>query len=374
VLRRYKREAPQRLDKRTRQANDAWAKLAKQNLKIELRRQIKKENQEAAQQAIQQARELHAQQGQDDGGRLQALEDRLAGRDIEQPAEQQPREAATQPAATPAPQGPTAAQLRQREKAKARQDAQEARRRAAEGRQAAKQQRENVANLKTEQAAKSVGMTPDEYRQAAEQLKLRDPVLRAQWEEAENLEAAREKAKRDIGNAYYNHQMKQRGKQPDGRQHPLTDEQAENLDELLGDTAHPAWIDGLAASLDEMFGLGWGADTGQSGFQGHQTYESTAQHSDQANARLWDLLTRTPDYGPHQDEWHEALVDAIQRNREPRADESQQDAPEFNPDDLDPERQAEDYDPWEQTPFAARHELRRDLYSALAGLGRQLSA
>ena len=455
ISKRYKQAVATRLDARTRRSNDPWARIAKHDIRIRIRDQVRAEAKQTAQQAIQHARDLHAQHGHDDGGQLDALEARLTGRQqqpatpVASDASQSPRQEQTTPTARPQEQSPasttppvsptqssasrppTEAELRKQDRAAASRESKKNRKAFAEGRRQVRLERENIAKAKTAQAAQQAGMTPEEYLRVADQLTTSDPVLSEQWSKAVSLNNAREDAKRRLGNAYYKWQRQKRGLPQDGKDHPFTDAQAENLDEILKDRSHPAWIDGLAESLDSSHGLGWGGDESSfdGGFGGHHDYKSTSRYSDHANERLWDLLTTTPDHGPHQDKWHEDVLDAIERNKIQSSAGQPKDSGRHPQDSQSPEQQAADENvrnefasqgeqdkivapaarprrelpkainmeeeiskrveaarlikkaeedrkrreaagevDEEAAPFTARHSLRRDLYSALAGL------
>jgi hypothetical protein len=190
-------------------------------------------------------------------------------------------------------------------------------------------------------------MTPAQYQAAIKQVTAPgfDDVLSEKTKNIESLRAAREKAKLSIGTRLNNYNRAKKGLPPGPKDVALTEDQAKAIDQLLEGIAHPAWSDELAESLDSEFGLGWGANEGVD-----RNYVGQADYHDQANERAWNLVKAPLDYGPHTDEWHQDVMDAILRNGLTPAQQQQQHTSEPAPDESHDPWGDTAHDPWAPTP------------------------
>lgn len=81
-----------------------------------------------------------------------------------------------------------------------------------------------------------------------------------------------------------------------------------------------------------------------------RNYVGQTDYHDQANERAWNLVKTPLNYGPHTNEWHQDVMDAILRNGLTPAQQQQQGSSEPPPDEShDPWGEAT-HDPWAPTP------------------------
>ena len=268
----------------------------------------------------------------------------------------------------------TVGELQAATKQKRKQEA--TRQRRAQRQEEGTQQQQQIAT-----AAQTVGLAPPAYLQAAEQVMRQDPVLADKWATRRSLHDAREKAKQVLGNRLRDHKLREAGGQvgaqvKQSKDQHLTEEQARNLDELLGDTSHPAWSDELATRLDADYGLGWGHNEAQD-----VGAKASGEYQQHANEKLWNLLTSRPQYGPHLPEWHQDITEALVRQGYIRPDEPAVPRERQAGDEQETEYEREERErrarqaaeegrknaEYEEVPFAARTsgDLALDLYTSL---------